>query len=135
MSVMSRRRLGVLGGSALALCTLLTAAWIHTGPPAAHRERKGRDEEGAGEAREGGPRIAPSDWFVAQRAFPGTEIPHGAYLSALDAARALRTGSGSMTTDWPGSWQAAGPDNIGGRITALAVNPTATSTIYAGAAD
>src|SRR5688500_3286912 len=51
----------------------------------------------------------PSDWFGAQRAFPGTAIPEGAWLAAVGRARvddavAEFSTSGDLLT-----WTEAGP--------------------------
>ena len=75
---------------------------------------------------------APSDWFVLQRTFPGETINIPAYRAAVEQAKALR--ANYQPTDEP-VWVEAGPSNIGGRITALGVHPSAPEVIYAGAAD
>ena len=83
-------------------------------------------------AQEHGP--YPSDWFGAQRAYPGDAIPQDKWLQALEWARversAVELGTSSAT---PMVWQEAGPFNIGGRVTALAVAPGGV-TVYLGAA-
>jgi len=43
---------------------------------------------------------------------PGTEIPHAAYMQALEAARALRAEGAIAGTGGPGAWEPAGPENI-----------------------
>ncbi|MGH7729858.1 MAG: VPS10 domain-containing protein [Candidatus Eiseniibacteriota bacterium] len=74
----------------------------------------------------------PSDWFFAQRAFPGGTIDQDAFLAAVDQAKLDRS---RLTTSSTGPvWQAAGPYNIGGRVTALAVAPGGF-TIYLGSAN
>jgi hypothetical protein len=73
----------------------------------------------------------PSDWFFAQRAFPGGTIDQDAFLAAVGQARSARA---RLATSGGPSWQAAGPYNIGGRVTALAVVPGG-STLYLGAAN
>jgi photosystem II stability/assembly factor-like uncharacterized protein len=73
----------------------------------------------------------PSDWFFAQRAYPGGAIDQDAFLAAVTRAKADRArlpASGSLV------WQPAGPYNIGGRVTALAVVPGG-NTIYLGSAN
>ncbi|MGH7598297.1 MAG: FlgD immunoglobulin-like domain containing protein [bacterium] len=75
----------------------------------------------------------PNDWFVFQRAFPGREINTAAQLLAHRQAlqkRARAKASGAALAPW----LPAGPDNIGGRITDLAVHPDQPEIIYAGAA-
>ena len=78
------------------------------------------------------PRARPSEWFYAQRAYPEAAIPHGDYLTALSRARELRA---ERAITGAGSWEEAGPSNIGGRITALAIHPSQPEVIYAGAAN
>jgi photosystem II stability/assembly factor-like uncharacterized protein len=73
----------------------------------------------------------PSDWFYAQRAFPSGTIDQDAFLAAVGQARAERA---RLTTSMGPTWTAAGPFNIGGRVTALAVAPGGT-TIYLGSAN
>jgi photosystem II stability/assembly factor-like uncharacterized protein len=93
-------------------------------------------------AREGGEREvehAPSDWFYAQRAERDGSLDPARWEAAMQqagveragaerAARSARAGStaGSL------AWQQAGPFNIGGRVTALAVDG---GTIYLGSAN
>jgi photosystem II stability/assembly factor-like uncharacterized protein len=73
-------------------------------------------------------------WFVAQRAYPNSEIPHALYLHAAEHARVDRARSTFSVEAPPLVWQNVGPYNIGGRVTALAVAPGASS-IYLGAAN
>lgn len=73
----------------------------------------------------------PNDYFFRQRAYPSGEIPKTAYLNALkykakqQSAVSLRSG---------GVWEPAGPINIGGRISSIAVHPDLPERIFAGAA-
>ncbi len=73
----------------------------------------------------------PTEWFTLSRAYPYDDIPFAAYRRALDRAVAVR--EATLGTD-QGNWIMAGPSNVGGRITALAVHPDNPNTIYAGAA-
>lgn len=78
------------------------------------------------------PNTYPSEWFFAQRAFPSGTIDHQAFLAAVERVSRDR---GRLTTSAPGlAWEAVGPFNIGGRITALAVVPGGT-TIYLASAN
>jgi photosystem II stability/assembly factor-like uncharacterized protein len=78
---------------------------------------------------------AESDWFIVQRAFPANDIPRSA-LPAMTAgmkqfnARWFKNRSSMVNSDWT----LAGPSNVGGRITALALDPTNENIIYAAAA-
>ncbi|MCX6641328.1 MAG: T9SS type A sorting domain-containing protein [bacterium] len=84
------------------------------------------EEEGKGKNN------APSDWFYRQRAYPQQEINMAAYHAAYSQAQELRSAY-SQTDEVV--WSEAGPSNIGGRVTAIGVHPSAPSTIYIGAAD
>jgi photosystem II stability/assembly factor-like uncharacterized protein len=98
------------------------------------REAAGPDREDESAAREAG--TFPSDWFVRQREFPRSAIPDG----ALDAAVQQAQFDSMQVLSKPGAqtaslvWQNAGPFNIGGRVTALAVVPGG-NTVYLGAAN
>ncbi|MFH1688341.1 MAG: glycosyl hydrolase [bacterium] len=75
----------------------------------------------------------PSDWFYVQRAYPNRDVPVQARLKAAKQAEELRAqaavaGKGDVI------WQQAGPTNIPGRITDLAVHQSQPNTIYAAAA-
>jgi photosystem II stability/assembly factor-like uncharacterized protein len=73
----------------------------------------------------------PNDWFFIQRSYPGKTINYKAWRQAQQQAETLhRRASGNAL-----SWQEAGPTNVGGRITALAVHPSFPDRIYLGAAD
>lgn len=74
----------------------------------------------------------PSDYFFLQRAFPSGTINREAYKTALRQAMALREAYAPGRNG--AQWQPAGPTNVGGRITSLAVHPLQSSTFYAGAA-
>ena len=78
-------------------------------------------------------------WFARQRMSAGEPIPPGARRRALDAWRRgpkSARGKTSATTSLhtAGVWTFAGPTNIGGRLTALAVDPHDVDHIWAGAA-
>jgi photosystem II stability/assembly factor-like uncharacterized protein len=75
----------------------------------------------------------PNDWFQMQRAYPYESIPQDKYLNALKEARALNAAA-AKTKLSNKIWQEAGPKNIPGRITALAIHPSSPNTIYAGSA-
>ncbi len=75
----------------------------------------------------------PNDWFLIQRAYPLGYIPEGQPLKAIREAKAMRQ---QFQTERASSvvWTQAGPTNIPGRITDIAVDPTNSNIIYAGAA-
>jgi photosystem II stability/assembly factor-like uncharacterized protein len=75
----------------------------------------------------------PSDWFYVQRAYPQKQIPVEARLKAAEDFRRLRSRA-SVEQTINAVWQEAGPSNIPGRITDLAVYPSQLSVIYAASA-
>ncbi len=76
----------------------------------------------------------PSDWFYQQRAWPLPTIPQGKQLAAIAEAKTLREKADAEKGDRQVTWTQAGPTNIPGRITDLAVHPDYPNTIYAGSA-
>ncbi|MGH2570556.1 MAG: WD40/YVTN/BNR-like repeat-containing protein, partial [bacterium] len=74
----------------------------------------------------------PNDWFHIERAWPEHDIPAGAYAAALAQARAMPESVGRSST---GIWEAAGPTNVGGRITAIAGDTAIASRWWVGTAD
>jgi len=80
----------------------------------------------------------PNDWFYRQRAYPDREFSTQAYLRATEEARADRAvllgGPGAPGNRGGAVWEAVGPVNIGGRVTAVAVHPSEPNRIYAGIA-
>ena len=74
---------------------------------------------------------APGDWFFYQRSYPLGDIPYEKFYQAMEEKKVMEQ------MDNPTSllnWTAKGPYNIGGRITALAVNPVNPNIIIIGAA-
>jgi photosystem II stability/assembly factor-like uncharacterized protein len=102
--------------------------------PGPHGLRPGGDAD-----RAQGPASYPADWFFAQRAFPGGEIPHQKFLAALEQSRAERarpprSREARALASEALTWSAAGPFNIGGRVTAIAAAPGGV-TVYLGSAN
>lgn len=73
----------------------------------------------------------PNDWFYLQRGYPSNKINYDAWKEAIANANLIRQAASQSSRFWTSS----GPSNIGGRITAIAGNPSNPSIIYAGAAD
>lgn len=122
---MRLRPIALLG---LATSVALGSALWHAG-----REAPAGSRSLPAAADGGGP--YPSDWFGLQRAFPEQTIPQeklAAALEHLGVERALHSLEPDRTSALV--WSNAGPFNIGGRVTALAVVPGGT-TIYLGAAN
>ena len=72
----------------------------------------------------------PNDWFMMQRTWPQAELNYAAVAQARTQTMNMRRGSRALDD----TWTFAGPSNVGGRITALAVHPSDPNTVYAGAA-
>ncbi|MEZ4386730.1 MAG: FlgD immunoglobulin-like domain containing protein [Candidatus Krumholzibacteriia bacterium] len=87
-----------------------------------------------------GPNGVPSEWQWRQRAYPHGAINPAGYRLMLDQAAAKELearlararGEKSAALDTP--WIQAGPTNIGGRVTDLAIHPTNPDICYAGLA-
>lgn len=75
----------------------------------------------------------PNDWFYMQRAYPYTSIPTQARLDAAEQARKLARESAAKGAKSV-VWAEAGPKNIPGRITDLAVHPSEPEVIYVASA-
>ncbi len=74
--------------------------------------------------------LIPNDYLWAQRAFPYQSIPSAAYYDAVAWAlhQPAARGGGAL------NWELAGPANVGGRITDLAMHESDLQTIYAATA-
>lgn len=76
------------------------------------------------------PKMLPNDWIGRQKLYPNGAFSHPHYLYALREAKALHAGSSAKGA----SWEPAGPFNVGGRITDIAVDPANSSVFYIAAA-
>ncbi len=72
---------------------------------------------------------ALAEWYE-QRSFPGTSIDM-TYLS--EGFQSMKRNQ-SRSAIFPGTWEAIGPKNFGGRTLALCFNPANPATMYAGSA-
>ncbi len=87
-------------------------------------EEKDRKEEGhAWEAFE---------WWYGTRAYPFELLPKTAYFDAYRYSRENLMPAG--TRDAMTEWRTIGPDNVGGRVLSLAIDPVNPSVIWGGAA-
>ncbi|MEN8163908.1 MAG: glycosyl hydrolase [Acidobacteriota bacterium] len=113
----SAQFLKTLAIAAPAFVLLLSAGlWI---------EDRGREEQRTLEIN------APNQWFFQQRAFPQNRIPLKTWRQAREQALTHREAA-----RWTApSWTPRGPENIGGRITDIAVDPSDDDIVYAGAAE
>ena len=78
----------------------------------------------------------PSDWFYAQRAWPAGSIPSDQPGKAFSEARKFRDDQVRQKSLSSSAivWNEAGPYNIPGRITDLAVDPNNKNVVYAATA-
>lgn len=76
-------------------------------------------------------KMRPSEWFHYQRAYPNAEIDYSKYFKAMDNKSKNEQTDNIQNT---ATWQSIGPYNIGGRITALAVDPANPNIIIIGGA-
>lgn len=72
----------------------------------------------------------PIDWFYQQRAFPNNQLNRIAYKEALKQSLRLRLDQSKSL----GTWELAGPNNIGGRLTDVELQPSNEDVIFIGAA-
>ncbi len=77
------------------------------------------------------PGAPAEDWFEKQRAFPYDEIPKDKYTEAIEYVKTMPV----YTADNPLPWVLAGPTNIEGRITTIAIHPTNPQIVYVGTAN
>ena len=75
---------------------------------------------------EPGKAFIPNDWFFMQRSWPLGEIDHGLYRQAQADAKLLT----AQNRAGMNSWTPAGPTNITGRLTGVAVDPNRFDTFY-----
>ncbi len=73
----------------------------------------------------------PSEWFHGQRAYPYDDYPLESYHKAIFVKERMEVSGDAISS---AAWEAVGPSNIGGRITALVIDPADTNTIILGAA-
>ncbi|MBS1516415.1 MAG: hypothetical protein JSS63_15390, partial [Bacteroidetes bacterium] len=76
--------------------------------------------------------VPAEEWFTKQRAYPFEEIPNEKYIEAQDYVKRQMT-QGNL--DRAITWTLAGPINIEGRITCLAIHPQNPQMIFAGTAN
>ncbi|MDD8018674.1 MAG: T9SS type A sorting domain-containing protein [Bacteroidota bacterium] len=73
------------------------------------------------------------EWWYAQRALPGNVIsPEGLSRAVQYTERVMMRSLKKIAAEDP--WQSIGPDNIGGRVLSLAIDPDSSNIIWAGSA-
>ncbi len=75
--------------------------------------------------------VPADDWFERQRAYPFAEIPNEEYVKSIEYSKLNIPADKNVTS----SWSLAGPINIEGRITTVAIHPTNPQIVYAGCAN
>ena len=95
-----------------------------------HRERFVlRDRPEISGEREG--KEAENDWFMVQRIFPRNDLPKNAASAVRSGMKSLSRSTASVQTS---DWTLAGPSNVGGRVTAVVLDPDDVDVVYAAAA-
>lgn len=79
------------------------------------------------------PGALPNDWLGRQRLYPEGKFNYRKYLDVLEQLKYARNESNNESRNRV-EWEQAGPTNIGGRITDLAIHADFPNTIYVGAA-
>ena len=80
------------------------------------------------------PKKYPDERFWLQKTYPYFDHDPEALVNAVKEAKSLRTEKKLLRKTNEGSWEFAGPLNIGGRITDIEFNPLNNNIVYAGAA-
>lgn len=75
------------------------------------------------------PHMYPADWMALQRIYPHNTMNIQAHVAEMTKAAELQKAAATRF-----EWEPAGPENIGGRITDLAINPDNINEMYIGAA-
>lgn len=80
-------------------------------------------------------KLLPNDWMYMQRAFPTGKIDKAVYRKAKNIGQRLRQTPNPERNDrFEKTWSPAGSNNIGGRVSALAMPNSNPNKIYAGVA-
>jgi hypothetical protein len=104
------------------LPVLLLATWIYFYP---------QDNKTAKGTSGKIPSAPADDWFEKQRAFPFEDIPNEEYIKAIEYVKNMPV----FQSDNSLPWVLAGPTNIEGRITVMAIDPVNPQIVYAGTAN
>ena len=92
------------------------------------------EEKEAGEDRkEEGHAYEAFEWWYGSRAFPDELIPKSAFYDAYKYSKENLVPTEKDRAGGP-AWTSIGPDNVGGRVLSLAIDPTDPNVIWAGSA-
>ncbi len=106
------------------LALFLFAGFLASKPNSEQEEKLGEDDA-----------LAAFEYWYGQRAAPYEQIPVGAFMRAAEHSRRMPH-ERDLTTALADTtqWTSLGPNNVGGRTLAVAINPSNTNIIWAGAA-
>jgi photosystem II stability/assembly factor-like uncharacterized protein len=90
------------------------------------------EEEAEKDLKEEGHAWEAFEWWYGTRAYPFEMIPKSAYFDAYRYSRENLVPAG--TRDAMPQWRSIGPDNVGGRVLSVAVDPSNPSVLWAGSA-
>jgi len=79
--------------------------------------------------------VPADDWFSRQRAFPFDEIPQEEFLKSVKYVKENMQVKNFGNSDNSSQWTLAGPTNIEGRITTIAIHPINPQIVYTGTAN
>lgn len=79
--------------------------------------------------------VPADDWFERQRAYPFDEIPNEERLNAIEYVKMNMHNTSAVKFGQTLVWESAGPTNIEGRITTVAIHPTNPQIVYVGTAN
>jgi len=97
-------------------------------------DREGdRDRDRVRDQKEEGNAWDAFEWWYGTRAFPNDMIPKAAWYQAYEYAKANLAPPQGVLAANP-QWTSIGPNNVGGRVLSMAINPSNTQVIWAGAA-
>lgn len=95
------------------------------------KERGEREEEEKGKAH----KHEFNDFFFTTRAYPDKTFDYKSYISAIKTVNnQIHSPEFKASAAFDGDWRVEGPNNIGGRVNAIAVHPNDSDIIYAGSA-
>ena len=79
--------------------------------------------------------VPADDWFERQRAYPFDEIPNEERLKAIEYVKMNMRNTSAVKFGQTLVWELAGPTNIEGRITSIAIHPANSQMVYVGTAN
>lgn len=92
------------------------------------------DEISEEEKKEEGHAWEMFEWWHDQRAYPNEQIPASGFFDAWEYARTEVPMDDTQRGLRANTWTSIGPNNVGGRMLAVVVDPNNASRVWAGAA-